>query len=42
LKVQTENRARFLGAFSRGLVVVGFEKDTEGNGIFQLGPGVES
>jgi predicted GNAT superfamily acetyltransferase len=42
LKVQTENRACFLGAFSRGLAVVGFEKDTEGNGIFQLGPGVES
>jgi len=37
LAVQLENRRRFQQAFSRGLAVVGFERDAEGNGIFELG-----
>jgi predicted GNAT superfamily acetyltransferase len=37
LQVQTENRERFESAFSRGLAVVGFSVDTQGNGIFELG-----
>jgi predicted GNAT superfamily acetyltransferase len=36
--VQTENRQRFQKAFSRGLAVVGFRRDNEGNGIFELAP----
>jgi predicted GNAT superfamily acetyltransferase len=36
--VQTENRQRFQAAFSRGLAVVGFHRDTHGNGIFELAP----
>ncbi len=36
LAVQTENRNKFLAAFSRGLAVVGFRTDVEGNGIFEL------
>ncbi len=36
LAVQTENRQRFQAAFSRGLSVVGFQRDPQGNGIFQL------
>jgi predicted GNAT superfamily acetyltransferase len=44
LAVQAENRHRFLDAFARGLAVVGFRTDNEGNGIFELGqlqqPGV--
>ena len=36
--VQQENRQRFLDAFGRGLVVVGFNRDNEGNGIYQLAP----
>jgi predicted GNAT superfamily acetyltransferase len=36
-QVQTENRGRFQGAFSRGLAVTGFTCDDEGNGIFELG-----
>jgi len=35
--VQAENRARFQEAFSRGLAVVGFTRDGDGNGIFRLG-----
>jgi predicted GNAT superfamily acetyltransferase len=35
--VQLENRSRFLEAFSRGLAVVGFVRDAEGNGVFELG-----
>jgi len=35
--VQLENRSKFLEAFSRGLTVVGFVRDAEGNGIFELG-----
>lgn len=38
LAVQLENRARFQQAFARGLAVVGFDRDTEGNGIYQLAP----
>jgi predicted GNAT superfamily acetyltransferase len=37
LAVQLENRARFQQAFARGLAVVGFDRDTEGNGIYELG-----
>jgi predicted GNAT superfamily acetyltransferase len=37
LAVQLENRQRFQQAFSRALAVVGFERDAEGNGIFELG-----
>jgi predicted GNAT superfamily acetyltransferase len=36
--VQAENRKRFQAAFSRGLAVVGFRRDAEGNGIFELAP----
>jgi predicted GNAT superfamily acetyltransferase len=36
--VQTENRQRFQQAFTRGLAVVGFHRDTDGNGIFELAP----
>jgi predicted GNAT superfamily acetyltransferase len=48
LAVQLENRSRFQSAFSRGLAVLGFVRDAEGNGVFELGPpnqadsGVES
>ncbi|HEY1808819.1 MAG TPA: GNAT family N-acetyltransferase [Acidobacteriaceae bacterium] len=34
--VQSENRRRFLNAFERGLAVVGFQTDSQGNGIFEL------
>jgi predicted GNAT superfamily acetyltransferase len=37
LAVQLENRRKFLEAFSRGLAVLGFIRDAEGNGIFELG-----
>jgi predicted GNAT superfamily acetyltransferase len=37
LAVQQVNRARFQNAFSQGLAVVGFERDAEGNGVYQLG-----
>lgn len=36
LAVQLENRRKFQKAFSRGLAVVGFERDAEGNGVFEL------
>ena len=35
--VQLENRQKFQQAFSRGLVVVGFSLDAEGNGVYELG-----
>jgi predicted GNAT superfamily acetyltransferase len=35
--VQAENRARFQDAFLRGLAVIGFTRDADGNGIYQLG-----
>ncbi|MBT9329458.1 GNAT family N-acetyltransferase [Paracidobacterium acidisoli] len=38
LAVQTENRERFLHAFARGLSVVGFRTDQNGNGFFELAP----
>ncbi|MGA3346952.1 MAG: GNAT family N-acetyltransferase [Terracidiphilus sp.] len=38
LAVQLENRNRFQDAFSRGLAVVGYTVDAEGNGVFELGP----
>lgn len=38
LAVQAENRARFEGAFSQGLAVLGFERDRDGSGVFELGP----
>jgi predicted GNAT superfamily acetyltransferase len=36
LAVQLENRKKFQEAFSRGLAVVGFSLDAEGNGTFEL------
>jgi len=36
-EVQTRNREKFQSAFSRGLAVVGYERDAEGNGKFLLG-----
>ena len=38
LAVQQENRRKFQHAFSRGLAVIGFARDAEGNGVFELGP----
>ena len=38
LDVQLENRRKFQSAFSRGLAVLGFVRDAEGNGTFELGP----
>jgi predicted GNAT superfamily acetyltransferase len=38
LAVQLENRLNFQKAFSRGLAVVDFSLDAEGNGVFELGP----
>ncbi len=37
LRVQTENRLQFEEAFAEGMAVLGFDIDTAGNGIFQLG-----
>jgi hypothetical protein len=37
LAVQLENRRKFQQAFVRGLAVVGFVRDVDGNGIFELG-----
>jgi predicted GNAT superfamily acetyltransferase len=37
LAVQLENRRKFQQAFSRGLAVLDFVRDTQGNGIFELG-----
>ena len=36
-QVQERNREQFLRAFSRGLAVVGYERDATGNGEFLLG-----
>lgn len=38
LAVQGENRLKFQNAFAHGLAVVGFTRDEEGNGVFELGP----
>jgi len=35
--VQDRNREQFLRAFNRGLAVLGYERDSEGNGKFLLG-----
>jgi predicted GNAT superfamily acetyltransferase len=37
LAVQLENRRKFQKAFSQGLAALGFSRDAEGNGIFELG-----
>jgi predicted GNAT superfamily acetyltransferase len=37
LAVQLENRQKFQKAFSRGLAVLDFSRDAEGNGVFELG-----
>jgi predicted GNAT superfamily acetyltransferase len=37
LAVQLENRGKFQQAFSRGLAVLDFVRDAEGNGVFELG-----
>ena len=37
LAVQLENRRKFQEAFARGLAVLGFVRDAEGNGVFELG-----
>jgi predicted GNAT superfamily acetyltransferase len=37
LAVQLEIRQRFQQAFSQGLAVVGFSRDQDGNGVFELG-----
>jgi predicted GNAT superfamily acetyltransferase len=37
LAVQFENRQKFQQAFSRGLAVLDFSLDAEGNGVFELG-----
>jgi predicted GNAT superfamily acetyltransferase len=37
LAVQLENRRKFQQAFSRGLAVLDFSRDAEGNGVFELG-----
>jgi predicted GNAT superfamily acetyltransferase len=36
-QVQEQNREQFLRAFGHGLAVLGYERDTEGNGKFLLG-----
>lgn len=38
LAVQSENRKKFQEAFARGLAVLGFRRDEQGNGVFELGP----
>jgi predicted GNAT superfamily acetyltransferase len=37
LAVQLENRDRFQRAFQKGLAVLGYSVDAEGNGVFELG-----
>lgn len=37
LAVQLQNRQSFQNAFSRGLAVVSFDRDADGNGVFELG-----
>ncbi len=37
LAVQTVNRGKFQRAFARGLAVLGFTRDADGNGIYELG-----
>ena len=42
LAVQTENRLKFQQAFARGLAILGFRRDAEENGFYDLGPFVPS
>jgi predicted GNAT superfamily acetyltransferase len=35
--LQSENRRKFQDCFSKGLTVVAFNKDAQGNGVFELG-----
>jgi predicted GNAT superfamily acetyltransferase len=35
--VQLENRQKFLEAFNEGMTVLGFLRDADGNGVFELG-----
>jgi predicted GNAT superfamily acetyltransferase len=42
LIVQLENRGKFQQAFSQGLAVLDFTLDTQGNGVFELGPLVQT
>lgn len=37
LAVQMENRSKFQQAFARGLAVLGFSRDADGNGVYELG-----
>jgi len=37
IAVQLENRRKFQHSFSQGLAVLGFVRDKEGNGVFELG-----
>jgi predicted GNAT superfamily acetyltransferase len=37
IAVQLENRSRFQEAFGKGLAVLGFIRDEDGNGVFELG-----
>jgi predicted GNAT superfamily acetyltransferase len=37
LAVQLEIRQKFQAAFSRGLAVLGFSRDADGNGVYQMG-----
>lgn len=37
LAIQSENRVQFQKAFSSGLAVLGFTRDSKGNGVFELG-----
>lgn len=41
-EVQLENRRRFQEAFAQGLAVLGFVRDEEGNGVFELGSPVQT
>jgi predicted GNAT superfamily acetyltransferase len=36
--IQLKNQQKFQHAFSRGLAVLGFSLDAEGNGVYELGP----
>jgi len=36
LALQSENRRKFQDSFSRGLAVVSFNRDAQGNGVFEL------
>ena len=41
LALQAANRRQFQQAFGKGLAVVGFDRDAEGNGFFELGPATQ-